>query len=243
MRNQHNNTIAVWGSGSGTTFETVARQLHEGVIGGFEIGLVISDKEHAGILDKAHHANKFWGMDTRIETVTPGKYHGGRQGRGISDEQSQRVCELMSGNGVRNLALLGCTAILRGVVVQMYGWNPQFAENDPKNKGIYESFIQNTHQGILPTTADTYGVRAARRAYELGLTQTAHTFHAVGEEIDRGPVIAEHRIDVPPFNVNTSERMDAAARHLFAVVQAVEKANIGPDMQQYYTTQLQQLPY
>jgi folate-dependent phosphoribosylglycinamide formyltransferase PurN len=243
MRTHHNNTIAVWGSGRGSTFRTIAQQLHEGVIGGFEIGLVISDNKSAGILDEARHANKFWGMDIRTETVEVGNYPGGRKGPGITDEQSQRVCELMSGNGTRNLALLGCMAILRGVVLQMYGWEQQLADNDPKNKGIYESFIQNTHPGLLPDTAGTYGVGSSRRVYELGLPQTAHTFHAVGEEVDAGPIIAEHRIDVPGFNTIEPPRMDAAAKHLFTLVQAVEKANLGVDMERYYGDQLQRLPY
>jgi phosphoribosylglycinamide formyltransferase-1 len=86
----------------------------------------------------------------------------------------------------------------------------------------------NTHPGILPATADTYGIHTQEKVLELGLIKTAHTVHAVAAGIDAGPIFTEHEVPVFPGE---------APQKLFDRVQRVEKAFLPIDIDRFLKEQ------
>lgn len=237
MAEQHRPAVIVWGSGSGTTFQAVDAALRDGLVD-FDIPLVISDQEDAGIFGKVSMANAWRGADSQIETmvINRQRYPEGRQPRGQTLAEAEATCEVLRQLGGAILLLAGCMRILGDPVLAEFGWQPAWA--DEPDQGKYRARIINTHPGIVPATADKYGVGPSRVVLEEGLDQTAYTLLAVGGTIDGGPIIAEHRIDVPSYRWAGDEGLELAANHLFTqVVQPIEKAYLPFDVADFLMEQ------
>ena len=102
---------------------------------------------------------------------------------------------------------MGYMKIVRGDLIEEYGWQPHFTS-------IFQARMSNTHPGPLPETEDTYGLHTSERVLELGLSVSRHTVHVVASGVDRGPKIAEHPVEILP---------EDTAQDLFNRVQVVEK--------------------
>jgi phosphoribosylglycinamide formyltransferase-1 len=227
--------VAVFASGGGSTFRAVAEAIAEGLVD-FTINLVLTDHPDAGILQQVAEVNKLYDFDIKTEIVNKKRFPGGEQGRGQTMEEAEATLTFLKQHKIDHLSLLGLLRIVATQVIEEYGWKPEYTKRDPKHKGAYLARMTNTHCGILPATIDTYGIHIQERILERGLTESAHTVHVVALGIDKGPVVAEHRIRVFPASKYPAAIVDTPEK-LFARVRQVEQANIAFDIDAFLKDQ------
>ena len=78
--------------------------------------------------------------------------------------------------------------------------------------------IINIHPSLLPEFAGT--MDAVARALESGVTETGCTVHVVTDDVDRGPILDQRRVEVRPDDTVQSlrERIQAEEHRLLPVV-------------------------
>ncbi len=215
MSELHVPKIAILASGSGTTADALAHDIHNGKVSA-EIGLVIASKHDAGILDKAKKWNEEFGFDVRTKVINQYTHPGFPQERGQTLQEAEVICDLVESGRFSLVALLGYMRQVNGVLVDEYGYLPGTYISP------YQARMINTHPGELPLTEDTYGMATSAvtlDAYNQGLvTKGKHTVHVVSPGMDKGPVIAEHDVQI---------KSDDTAESLNERTQWIEKATIG----------------
>lgn len=205
--------------GGGSTMEQLIRDSQNAVLNA-EIVLVVCNNPPGtvAVYDRIERLNAEFGLKIKILTINQFSHPGGQQARGQTLQESAAIVRALEQHRIDFVICLGYMKQLNGSLIKKYGWLPDYAKQDPEHRGIYHARLANTHPGILPATADTYGLRASERALELGLTETAATLHVIASGIDEGPVIA--KTPVPIIKGETAEQ-------IFANVQSAEKANLG----------------
>jgi phosphoribosylglycinamide formyltransferase-1 len=226
--------IAVFASGAGSTFRVTADAIAAGLVD-FDIGLVITDHEDAGVITQVAEVNKRHGLNIATEIINKKRYPGGANVRGQTDEEATATCQALAHYEIKHLSLMGCLRIIGEPVIAAYGWKPSYAKKDPRRDGMYLARMTNTHPGILPETTDTFGIHTQEKVLSLGLLETAHTFHVVASGVDRGPIIAEHRLRV--FPASHYGKVADTPRCLFARVQRIEKAYLPLDLDAFLKDQ------
>ena len=219
--------VAILASGNGSTFRVAAQAVHAGEVN-YKIALVITDREDAGVLAQVEELNALYGLSIKSVIINAKRYPEGTQQRGQTLEEAAVICQILREHTIDHVCLMGFMRILGNQVIKEYGWEPQYALGDPANKGKYRARMTNTHPGILPATTDTYGIRTQQRVLDLGLSETAHTFHVVSTGIDDGPIITENKVAVLPGDTPES---------LFQRVQAVEKQHLPYDLDEFLKQQ------
>lgn len=227
MKASNRPILAVFASGSGSTFQATAEAIRDGVVD-FDIGLVITDHEDAGVLQRVADINKNYGWNIKTAIINKKRYPGGPQPRGQTLDEAKATCEALKSHHIDHLTLMGCLRVIGQQVINEYGWKPEYAKREPKTKGMYLTRMTNTHPGILPATTDTFGIHTQELAIKLGLKQTAHTFHALAAGVDEGPIITENRVRILPGDT---------AEKLFARVQRIEKAHLPIDIDAFLKDQ------
>lgn len=208
MGELHLPTIAILASGSGSTAEAFIHATQDGRVDA-EVGLVVCNNpsDKAGIYNKVDRLNRLYGLDIETTEISGKTHPDGNIGRGQTLAEAAAICDRVSRGGFGHIALMGYMKMVRGELVKEYGWLPHFSS-------IYQARMSNTHPAPLPETEDTYGIHASERVLELGLSASKHTVHVVASGIDRGPIIAEHPVEI----VSGDTPQD-----LFDRVQIVEK--------------------
>ncbi|HEV2403158.1 MAG TPA: formyltransferase family protein [Candidatus Saccharimonadales bacterium] len=235
MRAKTRPVIAIFASGGGTTFRATADAIHDGLVD-FDIALVISDHANSGVLSKVTAVNRDYGMHIATAIVNKQRYPGGQQGRGQTREEATACSRILKQYRVDHVVLMGFMRIVAPQLIAEYGWKPEYDLQDPDHHGVYLTRMTNTHPGILPATTDTYGIYTQERVLKLGLTKTAHTFHAAAAGVDQGPIIVEHHIPVFAPQKYPSTIADTP-ESLFARVQRVEKAYLPLDIDAFLRQQ------
>lgn len=209
----HKPSVAILASGGGTTAEAFIHATQDGRVDA-EVGLVICNNppEKAGVFDRVAKLRDQYGLDIKTMVISSRTHPAGATGRGQTLEESAAICAEVAAGNFSHVALMGYMKRVLGELVQEYGYLPHFSS-------VYQARMSNTHPGPLPETEDTYGIHTQERVLELGLSVSKHTLHLVSTGIDRGPILAEHPLDVQP---------DHTPQDLFDRVQAVEKAAL-PD--------------
>lgn len=235
MTGQHRPRVAVFASGSGTTFRATADAIAAGIVD-FDIVLVITDHEDAGVLGQVDEVNQIHGFSIQTEVINRKRYPEGKQGRGQTAAEAEATLKVLETHHADHFVLMGCLRIIAAQVIEVWGWKPEYAAKDPAHQGMYLARMSNTHPGILPETTDTYGINTQAKVLELGLHETAHTFHVVAVGVDTGPTIAENRVRAfsskeYPDNADTPEQ-------LFARVQRIEKAHLPLDLDAFLKDQV-----
>lgn len=209
MSAEHKPRVAILASGGGTTAEAFIEATQDGRVNA-EVGLVICNNppDKAGVYERVAQLNRRFGLDIQTRQISGRTHPGGPAGRGQTDEESAAICEAVSKDGVDLVALMGYMKLVRGELVEEYGYKPHFSS-------IYEARMLNTHPGPLPETEDTWGIHTSERVLELGMLLSRHTVHLVAAGVDRGPIIAEHTVDV---------YRDDTPQDLFDRVQRIEKS-------------------
>jgi phosphoribosylglycinamide formyltransferase-1 len=104
----------------------------------------------------------------------------------------QRLAQAMADHGVELIVLSGYLRQLGPATLARYGGR-----------------VLNIHPGPLPDFGGhgMYGRRVHEAVIAAGVAQSAISIHRVDEEYDRGPVIAERAVPVPPDD--TPETLEA----------------------------------
>jgi phosphoribosylglycinamide formyltransferase-1 len=222
MSELHNPRVAILASGGGSTAEAFIHATEDGRVDA-EVGLVICNKppEEAGIYGRIDRLNQQYGLDIETAYMSKRQYPGGQTDRGQTLEESKAICEKIASGNYEHVALMGYMVIINGDLVDEYGHHPE-------HTSIYQARMSNTHPGPLPETEDTYGVHASQKVLDLGLAVSKHTFHIVAPGVDRGPIVAEHPVDILP---------EDTAQDLFDRVQIAEKAALPYAIDKFIKTQ------
>jgi phosphoribosylglycinamide formyltransferase-1 len=212
MSELHRPRLAILASGAGTTANALVRGIKDGRLNA-EVGLVIASKASAGILDLVQKWNNEWGFDVKPQIIGKKTHPGGPRERGQSEETSVAICEAFRENRTDVVLQLGYAIIGNDPYIAEWGFVPG------RDNSVFDSKALNWHPGLVPLTADSHGDGASDimlKAYRAGeITEAGHTVHAVAQEIDMGPVFAEHPVRIEEDDTKES---------LFQRVQDIEKA-------------------
>ena len=163
-------------SGEGTTLDALAELAAGGHLP-VHIALVVSDRPHAPAIEKARRR----GLPT---LVLPS--------RGVEPELwAQRLTSELTARGVELVVLAGFLTIL-----------------PPSWAASWRGRAVNIHPSLLPLHGGRgyYGRKVHEAVLSSGDRQTGATVHLVTPDVDRGPTIAQERIEVHPGDTPESLR-------------------------------------
>jgi folate-dependent phosphoribosylglycinamide formyltransferase PurN len=212
--------IAVFASGEGTTVEAFIRASLKGQIAS-EVSLVICNRAQASVFQRIDRLNKKFGLGIEcmlINSIThpPRKYEIVHPGSQTASEQAAITAILEKGN-FDLIALMGYMKKIGSDLIQEYGWRPD-------SGSVYETRMVNTHPGLLPESRGLFGKFVQKFVLREQLSYGGQTLHAVTDEYDSGPIIAEHKVTVKPTDTPES---------LFARVQMTEKRCLPKDIDNF----------
>ena len=213
--------IAVLASGGGTTAEAFIRADQADEIN-VSVELVIVSRQDAGVFQRIENLNQEFGLS--IETVLiNNKTHPGEAERGFqTPAEQQAILETLQNGNFDLVALMGYMKRIGPDLVKEFGWLPQY-------KSVFQAKMVNTHPGLLPDTQAFYGENIQKYVLDHNLPYAGQTLHAVSEEYDAGPIIAEHKVPVEPNDTPET---------LFARVQAAEKQYLPKDIEDFIKARL-----
>ncbi len=158
--------VAFLVSGEGTTLEGIADLVH-GAHLPVRIVLVVSDRPHATAIEKARRH----GLRTLVLPF-----------RGmLPDSWSEELTGQLENHGVELVVLAGFLSVLPAPFVRRW-----------------EGRILNLHPSLLPKFGGPglYGAKVHRAVIEAGEKESGATVHLVTEEVDRGPILAQVRVEL-----------------------------------------------
>ncbi len=212
--------IAILASGGGTTAEAFIRAGQRGEIN-VDVDLVISSRQQAGILQRITDLNAKFNLHIRCIVINHQTHpaanaeHVGR-GEQTAGEEAAILAALLGGN-FDLVALMGYMKRIGPNLIEAFGWLPEYTS-------VFQARMVNTHPGLLPDTKAFYGEQIQQYVLDHHLPYGGQTFHAVSEQYDDGPVIAEHKVPVEPGDTSAT---------LFERVQAVEKKFLPGDIEAF----------
>ena len=212
--------IAVLASGGGTTVEAFIRASQANQISS-QVELVIVSREHAGVFDRIAKLNQEFSLDIKcvlINHITHPAIANENTLRGYQTHAEETaILETLTNGKFDLVALMGYMKRIGPCLISAFGWLPHY-------KSIFEAAMVNTHPGLLPDTKGFYGEQIQQYVLDNHLPYGGQTLHAVAEEYDAGPIIAEHKVAVEPGDTSAS---------LFERVQAVEKQFLPKDIDDF----------
>lgn len=188
-----------------------------------EVGLVVCNNlpEKAGVWQRVMDLNKVLGTDIEPVLINSNTHPGGPQERGQTLAEAEAICSILVEDDYDHVALMGYMKKVNGSLAHEWGQRADHATP-------MEARMSNTHPGILPLTADTWGVHASQAVLDAKQRLTAHTFHLVADGIDTGAVMQQNDVRV---------KFDDDAQTLFERVQGVEKAELPGNISDFLTVQ------
>ena len=190
-------------SGEGTTADAYARAIYDQAIDA-EVGLVITTKETAGICRGEESRKRSWGFDARLAIVNNELFSAGPRERGQTEAASTEVCRLLDRTGIDLVLQLGYMTIANDPYVAEWGFDPSRHDSHLRARAL------NWHPGLLPLTADTFGVKASRimlESWRRGeITEAGHTAHVLAQEVDGGATIVQTPVPIEPTDTPESLR-------------------------------------
>ena len=212
--------IAVLASGGGTTAEAFIRADRRGEID-VSVGLVICSRKNAGIFERIDKLNQEFGLHINcvlINHETHPAAHTENVGRGDqTGAEEAAITAAILGGSYDLVALMGYMKRIGPGLIEAFGWLPSYSS-------VFQAMMVNTHPGLLPDTKGFYGENIQKYVLEHHLPYGGQTLHAVSDEYDAGPIIAEHK--VPVESGDTPET-------LFARVQSIEKQYLPKDIEDF----------
>lgn len=163
-------TIAAFGSGGGSNFRAILSSIQAGTIPGARIGVVVSDRADAGILEIA----RTYGL--------PAVHIAAQQFSG-AEAYSDALLAVLRAHGVNFVVLAGYLKLVPPPVVR-----------------AYRGRMLNIHPALLPRHGGRgmYGRRVHEAVLAAGDSESGATVHLVDEEYDRGPIVLQKAVPVLP---------------------------------------------
>jgi len=167
--------IAVFASGSGSNFQANHTHTLNGNIAG-EIVLVVSNNPNCGAINFAR--------EKQIETLIINESRIQNP-----DTREDTLLQALFKFKVDLICLAGYMKILPQQIVRQY-----------------ERQILNIHPALLPEFSGKgfYGMKVHTAVIQAGKKQSGATIHFVDEEYDHGPVIAQQKVDIFPYDTAES---------------------------------------
>jgi phosphoribosylglycinamide formyltransferase-1 len=209
--------IAVLASGGGTTVEAFIRAGQRGEID-TEVGLVIVSRKDAGVFERIKNLNREFSLNIEAILISHKTHPGEVAGKGFQTEAEETaILEALKAGQFDLIALMGYMKRIGPKLIETFGWLPSY-------NSAFQAQMLNTHPGLLPDTKGFYGEQIQQYVLDHHLPYAGQTLHAVSEEYDAGPIIAEHKVPVEPGDTSES---------LFARVQATEKKYLPKDIDDF----------
>ncbi|MBP9761685.1 hypothetical protein KBD11_01300 [Candidatus Saccharibacteria bacterium] len=214
--------IAVLASGSGSTAEAFIRTVHQQNYP-LHVVLVIANNPDAFVLERVKNLNNEYSLHISSAVINSRTQQNaapivpGQQ----TDEEQAAILKLLDDHGVDLVLLLGYMKRVGPKLLAAFGWMPNYTS-------IYQCRMLNTHPGLLPDTVGTHGRDTQAFTLAQNMKEGGQSLHAVSDEYDTGPTVAEHRVPVEPGD---------SADTLFDRVQAVEKSHIAADVAAFVQAQ------
>ena len=163
--------IAVLVSGGGTNLQALIDSQNKGELHSGRIELVISNKEGAYALERAHKAG--------IEAITILKKKEPGNGTDPQANFEKRLIEALEERGIELIILAGFMSILSA------GFT-----------GRYPERIINVHPALIPSFCGKgfYGLKVHEAALEYGVKVTGATVHFVNEIPDGGKILKQKAV-------------------------------------------------
>lgn len=160
--------IAVFVSGSGSDFQSVADGINNGTIKNGKIKLLISSKAGVYALERAEKMNipSYVFAKKDYETI---------------DVMYDEIIKLLKENDIDLIVLAGFLGILNEKIVK-----------------TYENKIINIHPSLIPSFCGMgyYGLKVHSAVIEYGVKLTGATVHFVNENADEGAIILQRAVEV-----------------------------------------------
>ena len=160
--------IAVLVSGGGTNLQALLDAQAAGALPDGEIALVVSSNPKAYALERAAGA----GVPTEVV-----------RRRDYADDAAYtaKMAELLDTRGIGLIVLAGFMTVLPDAFC-----------------AHYENRIMNVHPSLIPSFCGEgfYGLHVHEAALQKGVKVTGATVHFVCGEVDGGPIIAQHAVDI-----------------------------------------------
>jgi phosphoribosylglycinamide formyltransferase-1 len=212
--------IAVLASGGGTTVEAFIRASERGEIN-VDVSLVIVSRKNAGVFQRIADLNEEFGLHIQAVLIN-NKTHPAAiaedvpRGHQTAGEEAAILAVLLGGS-FDLVVNMGYMKLIGPNIVEAFGWLPEYTST-------FQARFLNTHPGLLPDTGAMYGLAIQQYVLDNKLPYGGQTLHAVSEEYDAGPIIAEHKVPVQPGDT---------AETLFGRVQATEKQYLPKDIEDF----------
>jgi phosphoribosylglycinamide formyltransferase-1 len=209
--------IAVLASGEGTTAEAFIKAGLAGQIK-TQVGLVITNKETAGILKRIEMFNQ-QGLNIKTAYVNSQTHPDKGQvapGRQTTAEQLA-IIRAVEEAGADLVVLMGYMKMIGLKLIERFGWRPGY-------KSPYQAMMLNTHPGLLPDTKGLIGLHVQEFVLKNKWPYAGQTLHVVSEKYDEGPIIAEHKVRVAAGDT---------PENLFDKVREIEKKFLPTDIEKF----------
>ena len=182
--------VAVFASGGGTTLQALLDRA-EAIDKGWHVGLVLSDRQDAGALERAR--------DHGVPTVVVSD-----RGRS-ADDVARETIGLLEDHDVQVVCLAGYLRLVPKGVVEAF---------EGRMLNVHPALLPAFGGKGM------YGDRVHRAVLEAGVRLTGPTVHLVDAEYDRGLPLAQWPVPVLPEDTVPSlrSRVQAAERALYPVV-------------------------
>lgn len=214
----HNLQVGGMISGSATTFEAFCLNVAANNLP-IEVPLLIADRSEAN-LRVAQRINEMLGWDIKPVLIDRPSFPAGPAERkwDLTDQQSERILELVTEEHVDLVSQQGWLSRTRGVFFDEFG-------SVEAHNCSEEARLLNNHPGITSETVGKWGSNvhehALANAKRTGLMRTAFTMHVVTANYDEGAVVSEHFVPILETD---------AVKDIERSVQQVEKANTATDI-------------
>lgn len=155
--------VAVFISGGGSNLQSLLD--YES---GYEIALVISDKENAkGLLRAEEHSVK--------------NYYIGKSNFPNKNERYSKIIRLLEENNIDVIVLAGYLSIVPKIITDKF-----------------EKKIINIHPSLIPSFCGMgfYGEKVHKAVYESGVKLTGATVHFVDDKVDTGEIILQECVSI-----------------------------------------------
>ena len=160
--------LAVMVSGGGTNLQAILDAIDNGRINNVQVQVVISSKEDAYAMERAHKAG------IRALYISQKSY-------GTKEEFQDALLAVIEKEQIDLIVLAGYMVILPEKVIQAY-----------RNR------IINIHPSLIPAFCGKgyYGIKVHEYALARGVKITGATVHFVDEGTDTGPIILQKAVEV-----------------------------------------------